>query len=47
MQAAFDRSYVKRLDAENMMGTIDKRAMLEAIREDINRSARRSRSTGS
>jgi myo-inositol-1-phosphate synthase len=37
MPAAFDRQYVKRLDADNVMGTIDKRAMLNGIREDINR----------
>jgi myo-inositol-1-phosphate synthase len=37
MKAAFDREYVKRIDAENTMGTIDKRAMLNSIREDINR----------
>ena len=37
MRAAFDRQYVKRIDADNTIGTIDKRAMLEAIREDINR----------
>ena len=37
MKAAFDREYVKRLDGENTIGSIDKRAMLEAIREDINR----------
>ncbi|MEX2627414.1 MAG: inositol-3-phosphate synthase, partial [Ilumatobacteraceae bacterium] len=37
MPAAFDRSYVKRLDADNVMPTVDKRAMLNAIREDINR----------
>ena len=37
MKAAFDRSYVKRIDADNMIGTVDKRSMLEAIREDINR----------
>ena len=37
MSAAFDREYVKRLDGENTLGTIDKRTMLEAIREDINR----------
>jgi len=37
MRAAFDRTYVKRLDGENTIGSIDKRAMLEAIREDINR----------
>jgi myo-inositol-1-phosphate synthase len=37
MPAAFDRSYVKNLDPENVKGTVDKRAMLESIREDINR----------
>ena len=37
MPAAFDREYVKRLDGENTMTSIDKRAMLEGIREDINR----------
>ena len=37
MPAAFDRSYAKRIDADNVMGTVDKRTMLEAIREDINR----------
>src|SRR3954451_10223558 len=37
MAAAFDRSYVKRIDADNTVGTLDKRAMLEAIRVDINR----------
>ncbi len=37
MKAAFDREYVKRLDADNTIGTIDKRSMLNAIREDINR----------
>jgi myo-inositol-1-phosphate synthase len=37
MPAAFDREYVKRLDADNTMHTIDKRSMLNAIREDINR----------
>src|SRR5688572_12043992 len=37
MPAAFDRTYVKRLDGENTMGSVDKRQMLEAIREDINR----------
>ncbi len=36
MKAAFDRQYVKRIDADNTVGTIDKRAMLNAIREDIN-----------
>ena len=37
MPAAFDRTYVKNIDADNVLGTVDKRAMLEAIREDINR----------
>ncbi len=37
MPAAFDRSYVKNIDAGNVKGGISKRAMLEAIREDINR----------
>ena len=37
MKAAFDREYVKRIDADNTIGTVGKRAMLEAIREDINR----------
>ncbi len=37
MKAAFDREYVKRLDGENTIGTINKRSMLNAIREDINR----------
>ena len=37
MKAAFDRHYVKRLDGENTIGTVDKRAMLNSIREDINR----------
>ncbi len=37
MPAAFDRQYVKRLDADNTMHTIDKRTMLNSIREDINR----------
>ena len=37
MPAAFDRSYAKRIDADNVMSTVDKRTMLEAIREDINR----------
>ena len=36
MPAAFDRHYVKRLDGENTMASIDKRAMLEGIRADIN-----------
>ena len=37
MKAAFDREYVKRIDADNTIGTVSKRAMLNAIREDINR----------
>ena len=37
MPAAFDRAYVKNLDAGNVQQSVDKRAMLEAIREDINR----------
>jgi len=37
MPAAFDRSYVKNIDAGNTMGSVSKRAMLQAIREDINR----------
>jgi myo-inositol-1-phosphate synthase len=37
MPAAFDREYVKRIDADNTMHTIDKRKMLNAIRADINR----------
>jgi myo-inositol-1-phosphate synthase len=37
MPAAFDRSYVKRIEADNVMGTVSKRAMLNGIREDINR----------
>jgi myo-inositol-1-phosphate synthase len=37
MKAAFDREYVKRIDADNTIGTINKRDMLNAIREDINR----------
>jgi myo-inositol-1-phosphate synthase len=37
MPAAFDRTYVKRLDGENTIGSVDKRSMLNAIREDINR----------
>jgi myo-inositol-1-phosphate synthase len=36
MPAAFDRSYVKNIDADNTKGKISKRAMLESIREDIN-----------
>ncbi len=37
MKAAFDRSYVKNIDANNVMGKISKRQMLNAIREDIHR----------
>ena len=37
MKAAFDNSYVKNIHAENTIGTLDKRAMLNSIREDINR----------
>jgi myo-inositol-1-phosphate synthase len=37
MKAAFDREYVKRIDADNTIGTINKRDMLNSIREDINR----------
>jgi len=41
MPAAFERSYVKNIDADNTMaevsGTVSKRAMLTTIREDINR----------
>jgi myo-inositol-1-phosphate synthase len=36
MPAAFDRSYVKNIDADNTKGKISKREMLNAIREDIN-----------
>ncbi|MFZ1488619.1 MAG: inositol-3-phosphate synthase [Ilumatobacteraceae bacterium] len=36
MPAAFDRAYVKNIDSSNTKGAISKRAMLEAIREDIN-----------
>lgn len=37
MKAAFERNYVKNIDADNVMGKISKRKMLESIREDINR----------
>ena len=37
MPAAFDRQYVKRIDAGHHLQTIDKRSMLEAIRADIHR----------
>jgi len=36
MPAAFDREYVKRIDADHTMGSVDKRSMLNAIRDDIN-----------
>ena len=36
MKAAFDSHYVKRLDGQNTIGTVNKRSMLESIREDIN-----------
>ena len=35
MPAAFDHAYVKRLDGPNVKGRMPKRAMLEAIRADI------------
>jgi myo-inositol-1-phosphate synthase len=37
MRAAFERKYARNLDGEHTMGEISKRAMLEGIREDINR----------
>ncbi len=37
MAAAFDRRYVKNIDADNTLGAVSKRTMLESIREDINR----------
>jgi myo-inositol-1-phosphate synthase len=37
MAAAFDRAYVRNIDAPNVQASIEKRAMLEAIRADINR----------
>ena len=37
MQAAFERKYARNLDGEHIKPTSSKRAMLEAIREDINR----------
>ena len=37
MKAAFERNYVKNIDAENTMGKISKREMLNAIRADINK----------
>jgi len=37
MKAAFERKYARNLAGEHTMGDIGKRAMLNAIREDINR----------
>src|SRR5690606_7680121 len=37
MKAAFDNRYVKNLHADNVLPSTDKRSMLNAIREDINR----------
>ncbi|MEZ5216724.1 MAG: inositol-3-phosphate synthase [Ilumatobacteraceae bacterium] len=37
MSAAFDNRYCRNIDQPNTKGTVSKRAMLEAIREDINR----------
>ena len=37
MPAAFERKYARNLDGQNTMGEISKRAMLEAIRADINK----------
>jgi myo-inositol-1-phosphate synthase len=37
MAAAFDRTYVRNIDAPNVQASVDKRSMLEAIRADINR----------
>ena len=37
MQAAFERKYARNLDGEHIKPTTSKRAMLNAIREDINR----------
>ncbi len=37
MKAAFDNRYVKNIHADNVLGSVDKRSMLNAIREDINR----------
>ena len=46
MPAAFDRAYVKNIDADNVLRSVDKRSMLNTIREDITASGRTSRSTG-
>ena len=37
MKAAFERKYARNLTGEHTMGAIGKRAMLEAVRADINR----------
>jgi myo-inositol-1-phosphate synthase len=37
MQAAFERKYARNLDGEHIKATSSKRAMLNALREDINR----------
>ncbi len=37
MKAAFDHRDVKNIHADNVLGSVDKRSMLNAIREDINR----------
>jgi myo-inositol-1-phosphate synthase len=37
MKAAFDNRYVKNIHADNILTSVDKRSMLNAIREDINR----------
>ena len=37
MKAAFELKYARNLEGEHTMDTIDKRSMLNAIREDINR----------
>ncbi len=37
MKAAFDNRYVKNIHADNVLASVDKRSMLNAIREDINR----------
>ena len=46
MPAAFDHEYVKRLDGDNMMRTINKRHA-QPIREDIHRFRDEKRSIGS
>jgi len=37
MKAAFERKYARNLEGEHTMGSVNKREMLNAIREDINR----------